>query len=193
MGEILNRREQIIANKLPPEIPDVDTLVTKTDYATASKAGVVKIGSNINVSSGKISIPAASDETPGVVKVGENLSVDENGFLNASGGGFTLTKIGELASPVTGASADITCTRPITDFQALLIWNTNNDNQAASTFIPVADFVANGAYRTLVDTSNSGSIANGFINKKADDTTDTIVTIEAKSGMKFKTLVIYGI
>lgn len=87
MGEILNRREQIIANKLPPEIPDADSLVSKTDYATASKAGVVKVGNNINVSSGKISVPAASDETAGVVKIGNNLSIDENGFLNAAGGG----------------------------------------------------------------------------------------------------------
>lgn len=108
MGEILNRREQIIANKLPPEIPDVDTLVTKTDYATASKAGVVKIGNNIDVSSGKISVPAASDETAGVVKIGANLSVDENGALNADAGGITVD---ELWSGTTSASyVDISAT-----------------------------------------------------------------------------------
>lgn len=102
MGEILNRREQIIANKLPPEIPDPDTLVSKTDYATASKAGVVKIGNNINVSSGKISVPAASDETAGVVKIGENLSVDENGFLNAAGGGGGGSTIEEILDNSSG-------------------------------------------------------------------------------------------
>ena len=85
--EILNRREQIKAAAIPPEIMDASVVVKKTDYATASKAGVVKIGNNIDVSSGKISVPAASDETAGVVKIGENLSVDENGFLNAAGGG----------------------------------------------------------------------------------------------------------
>lgn len=108
MGEILNRREQIIANKLPPEIPDVDTLVTKTDYATASKAGVVKIGNNISVSSGKISVPAASDETAGVVKIGANLSIDESGALNADAGGITLDA---LWSGTTSASyTDISAT-----------------------------------------------------------------------------------
>lgn len=108
MGEILNRREQIIANKLPPEIPDPDTLVTKTDYATASKAGVVKIGNNIDVSSGKISVPVASDETAGVVKAGTGLSVDENGALNVTGGGITVD---ELWSGTTSASyADISAT-----------------------------------------------------------------------------------
>ena len=108
MGEILNRREQIIANKLPPEIPDPDTLITKTDYATASKAGVVKIGNNIDVSSGKISVPAASDETAGVVKIGANLSIDENGALNADAGGITVD---ELWSGTTSASyVDISAT-----------------------------------------------------------------------------------
>lgn len=85
MSEILNRREQI-SGTLLPVIPSSSDYVSPTDYATASKAGVVKVGNNINVSSGKISVPAASDEVAGVVKVGANLSVDENGALNAAGG-----------------------------------------------------------------------------------------------------------
>lgn len=103
MGEILNRREQIKAAAIPPEIPDASDLVSKTDYATASKAGVVKVGTNINVASGKISVPAASDETAGVVKVGTGLSVDEDGFLNASGSsGFTMTKLAGEGSLLSG-------------------------------------------------------------------------------------------
>ena len=94
MGEILNRREQIKAASLPPEIADASELVTKTDYATASKAGVVKVGTNINVASGKISVPAASDEVAGVVKVGTGLEVDaETGALNVTGGGGGVTPV----------------------------------------------------------------------------------------------------
>lgn len=93
MGEIINRREEIHAASLPPEIADASTLVTKTDYATASKAGVVKVGTNINVASGKISVPAASDETAGVVKIGTGLAVDEDGFLNASATGSVCDKL----------------------------------------------------------------------------------------------------
>lgn len=50
--EILNRREQIGAKKLPPVIGD------DVEKATKSKFGVVKIGDGINVSSGVISVPA---------------------------------------------------------------------------------------------------------------------------------------
>lgn len=49
--EILNRREQIGAKKLPPVIGD------DVEKATKSKFGVVKIGEGINVSSGVISVP----------------------------------------------------------------------------------------------------------------------------------------
>lgn len=50
--EILNRREQIGAKKLPPVIGD------DVEKASKSKFGVVKIGDGINVSSGVISVPA---------------------------------------------------------------------------------------------------------------------------------------
>ena len=49
--EILNRREQIGAKKLPPVIGD------DVEKASKSKFGVVKIGDGINVSSGVISVP----------------------------------------------------------------------------------------------------------------------------------------
>ena len=118
--EILNRREQVGASKLPPEIPDPDTLVSKTDYATASKAGVVKIGNNINVSNGKISVPAASDETAGVVKIGANLSVDESGALNASGG-ITVEELwsGNLTDNLLNITSALA--HPLTDYKAIFI------------------------------------------------------------------------
>lgn len=54
--EILNRREQIKAAAIPPEIANPSTLVTTSDKATKSKAGIVKIGDGINVSNGVISV-----------------------------------------------------------------------------------------------------------------------------------------
>ena len=48
--EILNRREQIGAKKLPPVIGD------DVEKASKSKFGVVKVGDGINVSNGVISI-----------------------------------------------------------------------------------------------------------------------------------------
>ena len=126
MSEILNRREQIKAASLPPEIADASELVTKTDYATASKAGVVKVGNNINVASGKISVPAASDEVAGVVKVGTGLSVDENGALNVtggSGGGFTADVLfteGESPTPLA-KNATVTLAHNYSDYKMISI------------------------------------------------------------------------
>lgn len=55
--EILNRREQIGAKKLPPVIGE------DVEKAGKSKYGVVKVGDGINVSNGVISVPAASGFT----------------------------------------------------------------------------------------------------------------------------------
>lgn len=133
--EILNRREQIGANSIPPEIVDASVVVKKTDYATASKAGVVKIGNNIVVSSGKISVPAASDETSGVVKVGNGLEVDENGFLNASGGGGGTEVI------YSGDGSTVTFTLPdgrnLTDYKLLAIIGKAGSSYCAG-FTPTA-------------------------------------------------------
>ena len=119
--EILNRREQIGASAIPPEIVDASAVVKKTDYATASKAGVVKIGNNIDVSSGKISVPAANGEVAGVVKVGANLTVDENGALNASAGGITVDEL--WSGNITNEYLDITnaLAHPITDYKFLCV------------------------------------------------------------------------
>lgn len=55
------------------------TISVKT--ATTSALGVVKIGSNISVSSGTISVPTGSTSTAGVLSVGSNISVN-NGKIS---------------------------------------------------------------------------------------------------------------
>lgn len=80
--EILNRREQIGAKKLPPVIGE------DVEKAGKSKYGVVKIGDGINVNNGVISVPAAAV----VIDVGEyslddgysSLSSDTLSTLNAA-------------------------------------------------------------------------------------------------------------
>lgn len=58
--------------------------------ATKSVKGIVKVGDNINVSSGTISVPKASNNTLGVVKAGTNITISSDGSINASGGGATF-------------------------------------------------------------------------------------------------------
>jgi len=51
--------------------PDLSSYVKKTDYATADKAGVVKIGANVSVASGVISVanelPTVTSEDAGKI------------------------------------------------------------------------------------------------------------------------------
>lgn len=165
MGEILNRREQIVANKLPPEIPDPDTLVSKTDYATASKAGVVKIGSNISVSSGKISVPAASDETAGVVKVGNGLEVDENGFLNASAAGAICEKIFD-GNVVQGSTTPSVLSAAYTGYKFLVFVKTTG--VTVEYGIPmITDAISNAA-------NNMNASGVGSVRFDTDDATKFI-------------------
>ena len=67
--------------------------VKKTDYATASTHGIVKIGSGISVNDGVISatgynLPIASSSVLGGVKVGSGLNITAAGVLSADG--YTL-------------------------------------------------------------------------------------------------------
>lgn len=128
--EILNRREQIGAKKLPPVIGE------DVEKAGKSKYGVVKVGNNIDVANGVISVPAASDTAAGVVKVGSNLSVDENGFLNASGGG------GSEVTEIWNGTGTVGYTFPegktIDDYNFLVIVGGDADVSRMTAVIPVA-------------------------------------------------------
>lgn len=139
MSEILNRREKISASNLPPEIPDADDLVTKSDIATKSKAGIVKVGDNINVSSGKISVPVGSAETAGVFKVGENLSVDENGALNAEAGGLAPVLLAEGSGSLSDNLREVTLTDDYDKYTIIIVCigtSGKNSTAAAYFFVP---------------------------------------------------------
>lgn len=139
MSEILNRREKISASNLPPEIPDVDDLITKNDLATASKAGIVKVGNNINVASGKISVPVGSAETAGVFKVGENLTVDENGALNAEAGGLAPVLLAEGSGSLSDNFKEVALTDDYDKYTMIVVCvgtSGKNSTAAAYFFVP---------------------------------------------------------
>lgn len=106
---ILNRREKLRASALPPEIPDGATLVKKTDKASATKLGLVKIGDNVDISSsGAISVPVGSSETAGVFKVGNGLTVEEGVLSATAGAGFTAEEIWTGSQSLSTASENDT-------------------------------------------------------------------------------------
>lgn len=177
MKSIVNRREKLRANDLPPEIPDTSTFVTKTDKASASKLGLVKIGDNVNISSGgAISVPVGSAETAGVYKVGTGLSVDENGALSASAtGGLTVDECW------SGGSTDsyATFTTPLTDYTLVLI-TASLDSVGAepthtqdSVLLPVSVLAAENPanFVRLVNGSNVATFSLSKIKGRATSVT----------------------
>ena len=126
--QIANRREPLYVNELPPEIPDTSGFVTKDTKATASKLGLVKIGSGINVTSGGVisvdaaggtnvvtSLPAASADNVGELYLN---TTDRSVYMSTQG---PLTLAGVTWVPVnppdysggTGVKEfEVNCTDP---------------------------------------------------------------------------------
>ena len=97
--EILNRREQIGAKKLPPVIGE------DVEKATKSKYGVVKIGDGINVSNGTISVPAAAPFTVDLLYSGTNQTTTEYTFPT----GKTLSSYNFLVIAIDDPSESHDC------------------------------------------------------------------------------------
>ena len=66
------------------------TYVKKTDKATTSDYGIVKIGTNIGVTDGTISVATATGSTLGVAKAGTNVTANNGAFDVATGITSTL-------------------------------------------------------------------------------------------------------
>jgi hypothetical protein len=91
------------------------------DTASSQTAGIVKIGSNINIATdGTISVPVATSSALGVVKPGSNVNIDANGAISVSkGAGInTVVDIPDVNSTVGGA---------VLNDGALLIYNASSE------------------------------------------------------------------
>lgn len=99
--------------------------VGKNDKATKSAFGVVKIGDNISVSSGKISVPVATEDTYGVVKAGS--------------GGCVVDVLwsGNLTSDFVDITASLS--HPLTDYKFLFCSRVNGVNVEPCNLLYVAD------------------------------------------------------
>ena len=116
--------------------------IKNTDYATASEAGVVKIGDNIDVTeAGVISVtfPAA--------------------------GGFTVDEI--WSGSVTNSATDISSamTHPYTDYK-MLYFMVGSPNAIAGSLIPVAGMVSGAAVNNNIAIGSTAVIVKlneGFL------------------------------
>lgn len=98
--------------------------VGKNDKATKTKFGVVKVGDNISVSSGTISVPVATSDTYGVVKGGAGLTIESI---------FT-------GSVTKGSATANTFTAPYTDYKILVFTTVSGVNTECGNPMIVASF-----------------------------------------------------
>ena len=98
----------LLVEKIKRKLED-SGFIKNTDYATASAAGVVKIGNNIDVTeAGVISVPDATESTKGVVSLSDIVS-----------GG--MEKIYEEESTPKDSTSSITLSKSSADYSALFI------------------------------------------------------------------------
>lgn len=74
---------RINSTNVQTAIEEVDGKIVSVENATKSKAGIVKIGNNLDINNGVLSAPLAKANTAGMVKVGDGLEIDNNGVLKA--------------------------------------------------------------------------------------------------------------
>lgn len=141
---------------------DLSAYVKKTDYATGTKYGLVKIGSNISVSNGMISLPYASTSSYGVMRVGSNLSVTSGIVSGQSSGGSSggvesingLTGALELRMGIMSHPED-------SEVMALYVYAMDaygNRSEASGAYMIGLYGAASGPYTQCLDiTSGSGS------------------------------------
>ena len=82
----------------------IDVLDGKIQPATKQGQGIVKVGDNISVSDGTISVPTATSSTKGVVRVGDNLKIEDGaiGVDPATKSAKGVVKVGDNISVNNG-------------------------------------------------------------------------------------------
>lgn len=124
--------------------------VFPSDKATKSKFGIVKVGDNINVASGVISVPVATEETAGVVSLG-------------SVGGFKIEQIWQGTTSTTLTSILSELAHPISDYKAILCYAVSKSGDVViggegGTIIPVLT-VGDGVSYTFKNLSKEITIS----------------------------------
>lgn len=146
--------------------------VGKNDKATKSAFGVVKIGDNISVSRGTISVPVATEETYGVVKAG--------------GSGVTIEEIwnGNLSDNIIDITSALV--HPLSEYKAIFFNVTPSGNSCAGTgMIFVSDMPT--------ATNNFSTVYWGIQNTSHIDVRLGEGTVSIKAGATTSGVHMYGI
>ena len=172
--EILNRRQNILADSIPPEIVDTSSFIEATDYATSTTGGTLKVDSTYAIeltSGGKLKakeIAAASYSEANAAAFISKATLDN--VLAAQPApvtGITCDKI--ITGPVASSSNKTSFTFPtgksLTDY-AFLVFHTANGTDGSyggCTIVPTAIIPAGGTDYVHINLGGAGASASGFM------------------------------
>lgn len=195
MKSIVNRREKLRVNDLPPEIPDVSGMVTDTDYATDSAGGVIKVDSTYAIeltSGGKLKAKAITAEAYAEANSAAFVSkATLDNVLAAQPApptGATFDTLLEKTT-ATASGTEVTLLHDYTDYKVLFFvyGDTNNNNTSHGCLI-----VPGMSQNALGTNMLYGATGNGVrVVKDGDDIVPNKLAIYASSPIQ--NLRIYGL
>lgn len=122
--------------------------------ASASTKGIVKIGDNISVASGVISVPIATTSKLGVVKIGSGLTIDASGTLTVPVASTTIFGSVKIGSNITNTSGVISVPVATASVLGVVKTGTNITNSSGTISVPNASTSVIGAVK-LSSATNS--------------------------------------
>ena len=169
--QILNRRENVFIEDVPPTIANVDSFLTATDYASSSTGGTVKVDGDYGIevtSAGKLraTIETAEDYT----EASDNLVVSKGTLDNVIAAlpqppqGCTVEKIFE-GSVTQGTATEYTLEKAYTDYKLLVFCSGSTTSSASGTPCVVAN-LATGA-----NNNNASGLSSLSFRLNAEDAT----------------------
>lgn len=187
--EILNRRQNILADSIPPEIVDTSAFVKDTDYATGTKGGTVKVDSTYAIeltSGGKLKakeITAAGYSEANDAAFISKATLDNVLAAQPTPQGFSET---ELFNGTANLTVDQALSDKISNYKFLVCVFSDEYNELFSVVVPVSLVV-------LGTTKFAGGISNAVLVIFSFASGDSVDSVHRESYTGTSTLkAVYG-
>lgn len=185
--EILNRRQNIYSEDIPPKIVDTSGFLTATDYATASKGGVVKVGTTggLQVSSGTLKGKTLTDATAYEAAAADTvLTKGDVPYFGGGGEGVTVESL-YTGSPFALDTTGQVLTGKLSDYELIVVvYSDQNGFGHRSIVIPVSvtTLGADVDHATIYQTIGYGGTQTIFFD--SGESVDTIKSSETNASVK---------
>lgn len=171
--QILNRREAIYAEEIPPEIVDTSGFIEATDYATDTTGGTVKVDDDYGVELTTAGFLRGTVETADDYAEASNNLLVSKGTLDAvlaaqpGGGSFSRTQIWTGDADFGTQGTHVTLSHDYDTYDALYLIFQNDTTKVLSPMlvftadVPVAESATGNTFGTGVSTNTVNSVTLG--------------------------------